>query len=137
MPEEAVAYLTQERVGVLAVQMPDGTPHAATVHFAYTGSAVAILTDRDSRKVEALAAQPSTRASFVIGFREGKDAKTLQMDGTVAAATGPIAAYFEKFPEKREFEKDHDVLFLTFTPSWWRFTDYTAGKHVLVSDERA
>jgi nitroimidazol reductase NimA-like FMN-containing flavoprotein (pyridoxamine 5'-phosphate oxidase superfamily) len=35
MNEQILNFIKSKRVGVLAVQMPDGSPHAATIHFAY------------------------------------------------------------------------------------------------------
>ena len=32
---EIAEYLKEERIGVLAVEMLDGSPHAATVHYSY------------------------------------------------------------------------------------------------------
>ena len=35
IPEEVINCINVQRVGVIAVKMPDGSPHGATVHFAY------------------------------------------------------------------------------------------------------
>ena len=36
MPEEINQYLKDNNIGVLAVEMPDGSHHGATVHFAHS-----------------------------------------------------------------------------------------------------
>ena len=49
MDNSVIEYLKTQRVGVLAVEMPDGSPHAATVHFAHTESPLVFYfeTNRD------------------------------------------------------------------------------------------
>ncbi len=141
MKQEILDYIKGERIGVLAVEMLDGSPHGATVHFAHTDSPLTFYfeTYRDYRKAEPLFGKETTRASFVIGCDE-KTMKTLQLDG-VAELIKPEeketydAVYFGKFPEKKEKSKDPKFVFFKFTPTWWRFTDWTApeGQRITVS----
>jgi hypothetical protein len=131
MPQEALDFLLASRIGVVAVEMTDGSPHAATVHFAYEIDPLTfiILTDRSYRKMEPLLAHGATRASFVVGTDEG-EMKTLQLDGVVSLPENESyqETYFARFPEKKEqFEGPDDVFFI-FTPTWWRYTDYKAPK---------
>lgn len=120
---------------MLAVQMPDGSPHAATVHFAYTEEPLTFvyMTSPTSRKYESFAKGP-TRASVVVGTSEGV-VQTLQMDGQVSLSDNEEIQkmYLEKFPEAAHLFKK-DVVF-TFTPTWWRYTDWSnpGEKVVLVS----
>lgn len=114
------------RVCVLAVEMPD----AKQFYF---------LTSPEYRKTEALLARPVSRASVVIGVDEA-NMKTLQMDGEVrivpeADRASFDAVYFGRFPEKLgKFAND---LAFTFTPTWWRYTDWTTaeGKKVISSTD--
>lgn len=136
MRPEVLEYLKQQRICVLAVEMTDGSPHAATVHFAFDtkGEKFVIMTNPAYRKYEALANGVS-RASIVVGSSED-DMRTLQLDGEVLLTDSEEAQslYLEKFPEKLgKYQKD--VLF-TFTPTWWRFTDWThaEGKAVYTSN---
>jgi general stress protein 26 len=142
MPKEILEYLKMQRVGVLAVEMLDGSPHAATVHFAHTEEPLVFWfeTYREYRKAEPLFGRDKTRASFVVGTNES-DMKTFQLDG-VAELIKPNereiinSVYLSKFPEKMEkAEKDPKVVFFKFTPTWWRFTDWKTpkGKKVLPS----
>jgi uncharacterized protein YhbP (UPF0306 family) len=137
MPQEVLDFIKGERVGVIAVQMPDGSPHGATVHFAFmeNPSTFIFMTSPDYKKSEPLKRGP-TRASFVIGTSEAV-MKTLQIDGEAQLAESEEVKkiYFEKFPEKAG--KNLTALFFTFTPAWWRFTDWTKpkGKMVLSSEE--
>jgi len=134
MPPEVLEYLRGERVGVLAVQMPDNSPHAATVHFAHTESPFVFYfeTNRSYRKAEPILTQPVTRASFVVGTDE-KQMKTLQLDGEIRLITDEqiiTDVYLAKFPNrtaKRAADPDNTIFF-SFTPTWWRFTDWNQPK---------
>lgn len=142
MDEKILDYLHTQRVGVLAVEMLDGSPHAATVHVAQADSPLIFYfeTYRHYRKSEALFGRATSRASLVIGADE-RDMKTLQFDGTIRLVTAEEKAefdrvYFAKFPEKKEKSIDPKYVFFSFTPTWWRFTDWTTpqGKTVITSD---
>jgi len=135
---EILAYLKTQRIGVLAVEMPDGSPHAATVHFAHTENPFVFYfeTDPKTRKSEAFV-NGSARASFVVGTNEN-DMKTLQMDG-IAKVAAPEEkesfekVYFGKFSDKAG--KYGEQMLFTFTPTWWRFTDWktSEGKKIWTS----
>lgn len=142
MKQEILDYLKTQRVGVLAVEMLDGSPHAATVHFAHVEdpSVFFFETNRDYRKAEPLFGRETTRASFVIGSNE-KDLKTLQLDGVVQLLKPEEketfnSVYLGKFPEKKEKSIDPKFVYFKFTPRWWRFTDWTPpqGKIILTSE---
>ena len=79
MRKAILDFLKTERTGVLAVEMLDGSPHGATVHFANCEGPFVFYfeTNRDYRKSEALLGRPKSRASFVIGIDENI-MKTLQ-----------------------------------------------------------
>jgi uncharacterized protein YhbP (UPF0306 family) len=136
MKQEALDFLKTQRTGVLAVAMPDGMPHGATLHFAHIENPVTFIfkTTRTYKKVEALE-KGEAKASFVVGTTE-EVMKTVQIDGIAKMAdTDEIRkAYFEKFPEKKY--KDAEDIFFVFTPTWWRFTDWTTpqGKMVWSSE---
>lgn len=136
MDKEVLDYISTQRVCVLAVEMPDGSPHAATVHFAFDAKSESfiIMTNPAYRKYEALA-QGAARASLVIGTSEGV-MQTLQLDGEVCLSNSQelLNIYLGVFPKAAHiFQKD--VLF-TFSPTWWRFTDWAnkEGKKILTSD---
>ena len=142
MKQEILDYIKRERVGVLAVEMLDGSPHAATVHFAHTVDPLVFYfeTERNYRKSEALYGRDITRASFVIGSTES-DMKMLQLDGEAELLRPEEMAIFDKiylgkFPQKELKTKDPKAVFFKFTPKWWRFTDWNApqGKIILTSE---
>lgn len=142
VPEEVLDYIKSQRVGVIAIEMLDGSPHAATVHYAHTEDPLMFCfeTNRGYRKSEALLGRKTSRASFVIGFDEDH-MKTLQFDGEVRLIEdGSEEALFEriymkKFPSKNVKSNDPDFLAFLFIPTWWRFTDWMrkGGKVILQS----
>jgi uncharacterized protein YhbP (UPF0306 family) len=139
---EVLEYLKTQRIGVLAVEMLDGSPHAATVHFAHTEDPFEFYfeTYREYRKAEALLGRVISKASFVVGVDE-KNLQTLQLDGTVQLLTPEDkdifdTAYFAKFPNKVEKSDASRDVFFKFIPTWWKFTDWTTprGKIILSSE---
>ena len=144
MRPEILAYLQSQHIGVLAVEMLDGSPHGATVHFAYTESPLQFFfeTHREYRKTEALFGRETSRATFVIGADE-QHKVTFQLDGNVRLLTPEEQhqiqdVYLNRFPDKTEKSQEARVVFFTFLPNWWRFSDWTRpeGKLILTSEER-
>lgn len=141
MQKEILEYLKTQRIGVLAVEMLDGSPHGATVHFANNENSFFFETSEGYRKTEPILKNKKTRATFVVGCNEG-DMKTLQLDGEVEMLDDNNEdifkeVYFGKFPEKlnKNYGGAKQVHF-SFTPKWWRFTDWTTpeGKKILLSN---
>ena len=108
MKKEILDYISTQRVCVIAVEMPDGSPHAATVHFAHTDEPLTFIvqTSPSCRKAESLQTSERTRVSIVVGVTEesdGKD-KTFQLDGEaqlIESDSELVEAYLCKFPDKR------------------------------------
>lgn len=142
MHQDVLDFITSKRVSVFAIEMPDGSPHAATVHFAYKDEPLTFifLTSKRYRKSESLLRKEVSRASFVIGFEEAHGMeKTFQADGEarLLKLDDPLVrVYLAKFEEKQLKIDETDDIFFSFTPTWWRFTDYsgTKGKTVYNSD---
>ncbi len=141
--QEILDFITSQRVGVLAIEMPDGSPHAATVHFAHTDDPLIFYfeTNRDYKKSEALFGKDLSRASFVIGTDEGT-MKTFQTDGTAQLVKSDDMEQFKliylgKFDEKKDKSMNPKFVAFTFTPTWWRYTNFsgTNGKVILTSEE--
>ena len=139
MPPEILEYIASQRVGVLAVEMLDGAPHGATVHFAHSEKPLTFLfeTYREYRKAEPLFGRECTRASLVIGFDE-RNMKTLQMDGVVRCMTAKErtelfdVVYLEKFPEKK-IKLKNPTWCLCFYPHLVAFTDWTSRRVRIVA----
>ncbi len=140
MNPEILDYIKEQRIGVLAVEMLDGSPHGATLHFAINENPFTFifLTSRNYRKSESLLKNGKTRASFVVGVDE-ESMKTFQSDGQISITDDQEIkdAYFGKFPKKREKYNSSEDLFLVFTSTWWRFTDWTKpkGKTIILSTD--
>jgi general stress protein 26 len=139
---EVSSYLSSQRVGVLAVEMPDGRPHGATVHFAHTDDPCVFFfaTAADTVKAQALESKAATRASYVIGTNEA-DMKTLQLDGMIEVVSPHeleqfTSVYLGKFREKESRVNSPQALLLKFVPTWWRYTDglRKEGRLVLTSE---
>ncbi len=135
MNQQAILYAHNQRVGVLAVEMPNGSPHGATMHFAADGDATHFYfrTSPHYRKAEALQQNNTCRATLVIGVDEN-DMKSMQMDGIARACRADEmqtfnSIFLKKFAEKQE---KPDELAFVFIPTWWRFADWTGaeGKQV-------
>lgn len=131
MNENILNYIKSQRIAVLGVQKLDGAPHSATVHFGQTEDPLQfiILTARDSKKCESIVANGKCKASLVLGTSE-EAMKTLQLEGDLEFTEDEsiINTYFTKFPEKREkFTPGGHDAFLLFTPTWWKYSDYTVA----------
>jgi uncharacterized protein YhbP (UPF0306 family) len=142
MNQETLDYLKTQTVCAFSVEMLDGSPHAATVHFAHAENPLMFFfeTDRNYRKSEALLGKEITRACLVVGVDE-KNKKTFQADGTARLLKPEEEKLFEeiylgKFPNKAKKTADPNSLFFVFIPTWWRFTDYTRpeGKVIFSSE---
>ena len=141
MNQEILDYIKSQRVCVVALEMLDGSPHAATVHFAHQDDPLVfvIQTSPGYRKLESLLGKENTRASLVVGTEEHpeKKDKTFQLDGVaqiIDSDSDLAQLYREKFPDKSE--KYANDIFFTVTPTWWRFTDWSKpeGKTIYTSD---
>lgn len=141
MNEQIVNYINSQRIAVLAVEMPDGSPHAATIHFGNVEDPMRfiILTEKTTRKCESIIANGKCRASLVLG-QDTETMQTLQMDGTLESTTDEaiLNAYLQKFPNMKDRSEDPDGIVLVFTPTWWRYSDYKAagGPQIITNKQR-
>lgn len=145
MPQEIINFINSQFLCVLSVEMMDGSPHAATMHFALNESPALFLfeTYRSHRKATPLFEREKSRASMVIGFSED-NRKTLQIDGEVALMRSDTEqllfnkVYFKKFPKKKEKAQDSNFVIFSLTPTWWRYTDWDSptGKIIISSEDK-
>lgn len=142
MNQEVLTFLSQNRICTLAIALPDGTPHAAVLHYSHQDSPLEIYfsTDRTSRKYQALITNKLAKASVVIGHSE-QEWITLQLDGTLISITDPLilqtiqGIHYQKLPDAEKYKEDPSTVFLAFKPTWWRYTDYNQNPpHILASD---
>lgn len=133
MTPDILSFINDNRIGVICVTMPDGTPHAATIHYSHSEEpfVLYVSTRSNSRKCESLVPGKTAKASFVIGFDEST-MKTFQADGEVTHVTDAdelekiYAIHYAKHPFAEKFKADPTTAILKFTPNWWRFSDYLA-----------
>ncbi|MES2315466.1 MAG: pyridoxamine 5'-phosphate oxidase family protein [Patescibacteria group bacterium] len=144
MQQEIIDFINSKEVGVLALEMMDGSPHGATIHFALSDDKKTFFleTYREYRKAEALFGRPQSRATLVIGTDESVN-QTLQMDGTVQIIKPEDKelydkVYFGRFPKKLEKSKDPKFVFFSFVPTWWRYTNFKGanGKLIITSTDK-
>lgn len=136
MNEEISAYLNSQRIAVLTVLLPDGQPHASSIHFANDEDFNFFFqTSADSRKATDLTTTPR-KAALVVGFDESHMV-TLQLEGEVRLIKPEEVEHYNniylgKFQMKVEKEEDATTARLIFTPTWWRYTDWTKPEGRLV-----
>lgn len=133
-----VEFLKKERVSALSIPLTDGTPHTATMHFSMQEEPLALYfqTQRDSLKCKALLDAKERSAAVVVGFSE-EEFVTLQMHGMIHLVTDPQALetlckiHYKKLPAAEQYKSDGSA-FLTFKPTWWRFTDFKTDPETIV-----
>jgi general stress protein 26 len=116
--------------------MADGTPYSAAMHYSHSEHPFCIYfsTDITSKKCEPLVNNDSVQASVVIGLSEEKWI-TLQLTGqlriikeseklTPEAVASIKSVHYAKHPASAKYADDPDTVFLEFSPSWWRYTDF-------------
>ena len=124
-------FLEQNRVCSLSTQLLDDSPHGAAMHYSSQRKPLLLYfsADRTNKKADRLLKGKLTKASVVIGFSE-EEWITLQLDGMLELVSdkkeidGIKKIHYQKIPTSQEFENEPGTIFLKFTPSWWRYTDY-------------
>ena len=142
MDAKIIKFIEENRIGVLSILRKDGSPHSATLHYAVSTKPLRFYfsTENTSRKCEGLLTGEVVKGSMVIGFRE-KEWLTLQMDGEVKGLLKPEdileaqKIFYAKHPSSEKYKDDPATIFLEFTPSWWRFTDYNTKPTTIISSE--
>ena len=131
MDQKVVDFLAKERVSLLAVCLPDGTCHGAAMHFSHIPDPLTIYvqTENTSKKMQGLKNGQPIAASVVVGFNEA-EMETLQMDGQIQLIADVSQLpdihkiHYAKHPHAEQYKNDPDTVFLAFTPTWYRYTDY-------------
>ncbi len=142
MNTQALDLLERHQVCSLTVLLPNGSPHAAAVHFSHVADPLTLYfsTDRTSKKCQGLLNGQSAKSSIVVGFSE-EEWKTLQMDGEVKAILDKDElkkvqiVHYAKHPDAEKYKNDPDTLFLSFTPGWWRYSDLKIHPPAIISSD--
>jgi general stress protein 26 len=141
MNPDAVELLKKERVCLLAVPMGDGAPHAAVVHYSAQAEPVKIFVQTyPTVKTKAIQdAGGSAKAAVVVGMDE-KTFITLQMRGMVRIVTNQAELeaiykiHYAKHPGAQKYQ-DANTIFLEFTPTWWRYSDFKTDPETIVESK--
>lgn len=144
MDQKISDFLTKHRVCSLTTILVDGSPHAAALHYSHKNVPLELYfsTENTSRKCQSLLDGQTVKGSVVAGFSE-EEWITLQMDGEVKAIFNTEelkavqAIHYPKHPNSEKYKDDPATIFLKFTPSWWRYTDYNTKPQTILSSENA
>lgn len=142
MDTRLLDFLNSHRVCVITTLLEDGSPHSAAMHYSHSIDPLVIYisTDQGSRKMQALDAQTKGSSSMVIGISEDEWI-SLQMSGTVHVVVDEEElakakeAHYPKHPNSQKYEDDPGTVFLAFTPTWWRYTDFNVKPPLKLSSE--
>lgn len=132
--EEREKFLSDVRIGVLAVADGDRGPLACPVWYAYeAGGEIAVVTDRDSRKGKALRA--SSRASLVVQT-ETPPYKYVSVEGPVSTGDADLEKHLRPIARRylgteggdgyvAAMHPDGEAgMLLTIHPERWLTVDY-------------
>lgn len=142
MDSKVSDLLDKHRVCSLTVMLPDGSPHAAALHYSHRNTPVTLFfsTENTSKKTQGLLKGEKQKASVVVGFSE-EEWITLQMDGEVKAVLDDKEleevknVHYAKHPDSKQYENNPATIFLSFVPSWWRFSDYNTDPPTILASE--
>ncbi|MBI2195648.1 MAG: pyridoxamine 5'-phosphate oxidase family protein [Candidatus Levybacteria bacterium] len=126
--EEVREFFRNHRVGALSTISSEGYPESAVLHYSNNDNPLAFYfsTERSSRKIHNI--RLNSKASFVIGFSE-EEFITVQMNGIVKELgdeelTEAKKIHYKKHPDSKQYENDPETVFISFTPSWIKISDY-------------
>lgn len=138
MDTKALDLLTKERICVLSVVMGDGSPHGAVVHYSQTTDPIRLFIQTYPTVKTAAIQQKggAAKASVVVGLSE-EDFVTLQMRGDVRVVSNAdelgraMRTHYVKHPEAEKY-KDTNTMFIEFTPTWWRYSDFKTEPETVI-----
>lgn len=134
----AIHLLEKERVCVLSIVLPDGSPHCAAVHYSQQLIPPKIFIQTyPTLKTEAIKKEGGrTKAAVVVGLSE-QDFVTLQMRGDIRIVSdleelkNIHEIHYAKLPDAEKY-KGPNTLFLEFIPTWWRYTDFNTEPETVI-----
>jgi len=140
MDNKILEFLKTHNVSTLTLQLSNGTPHAAVMHFSHKDDPFELYfaTKTTSKKCDALLSGGSTKASFVTGFSE-EEWVTLQMDGEVKIAKENLEEiseiHYTKNPSSKRYKDEPGACLLVFTPTWWRYSNFKDKPPTIISSD--
>jgi Pyridoxamine 5'-phosphate oxidase len=131
---EMLAYMRRHRVAVVATIGPDGGPQSALVG---VGSTYALEVVFDTLSTTRKHANLQRDRRIAVTFT-GPGEQTLQYEGvalpvSVASAEDEVyrQAYYEAWPEGRQYVRWQNLVYWRVTPRWARYSDYDRGPLIL------
>lgn len=129
---EAVStFLDQNETCVLATIGTDDQPMAATVGFSHKDDfTIVVATNESTRKYKNL--KNNANVAIVVGVTPPR---TVQYQGIAKEVTAEelgsrLDDHFAKVPAAKRFAGDSGQRYFIISPTWLRFTDYTAKEQV-------
>jgi hypothetical protein len=126
---ELLAYMRNQRLGVLGSIAPSGEPQAALVGYAVTPDLELLFdTLQTTRKYRNMKA--NRRVSFTIGNTVGGgDERTVQYEGIAEELAGDSLVrlrpvYFATWPDGVERIQWPHITWFVIRPSWIRYSDF-------------
>lgn len=134
----ALALLNKERVCALSVVLPDGSPHIAVLHYSQQSDPVKIFIQTyPTVKTKAIKEKGGrAKAAIVVGLSD-QEFITLQMRGEIRIISDQKElenihrVHYSKHPDAEKY-RGPDTIFLEFTPSWWRYTDFKTDPETII-----
>lgn len=141
-------FLKDNRVSTLTTLLSDNMPHAAALHYSHIEDInnethpfkLYFSVDSEQRKSQQLNQTGTSKAAVVIGFSE-EQWLTLQCEGDVKIVKDKQEIkkiqklHYAKHPNSEEFKDYPTTIFLEFTPTWWRYTDFNTDPLTIYSSE--
>ena len=131
---DAAQFVAAQQLAVVATLGPDGAPQAALVGIALTDRFELVFDSvESSRKISNL--RRDHRVAVVIGGTM-QDERTVQVDGVADEPEGDEGerirnAYFRRWPDGRQRQTWAGITHVRITPTWVRFSDWTAAPVVV------
>lgn len=131
--DSILKFLEVNGICALSVVLPDGSIHSASMHFSHNNNTFELYfsTERSSRKCTCLLNGDSVKGSVLVGV-DDKVWKQLQMSGDITMVTDSnelssiMNIHYAKHKESEKYKDDPETVFLKFTPSWWKYTDFNS-----------
>lgn len=131
MDPKILNFLNNNRVSIFTTLLSDGSPHSAALHYSHIEEPLTLYfsTENTSRKCQDLLTGKTVKASVVVGFSE-QEWITLQLNGHARLVSDSLelksakAIHYPKHPNSQKFENDPSTVFLAFTPTWYRYTEF-------------
>lgn len=124
-------FLDENDTCVLATVSADGVPQAATVGFSHASDfSILVATNEKTRKYQNL--QNNSKVAIVVSVTAPK---TVQYEGvakevSVEEIGERLEQHFTKVPMSKKMAGDAGQRYFLITPTWLRFTDFSAPEPI-------